>query len=110
MTPLDIITAVFVFILAAACLFLAIRHFMQRGFLLNNAYIFASKQERESMDKKPHYMQSAVLFALLSAGFIATGLSIVLKNAKLLFYVLLPICVIAIVYAIVSSVRDITKK
>jgi hypothetical protein len=106
----SIIGAIIAFTLAAACLYLAIRHFMQRGFLLNNAYIFASKKERESMDKKPHYRQSAILFALLCIGFIATGLSIVLKNDKLLLYVLLPICAIAIVYAIVSSVRDITKK
>ena len=74
------------------------------------AYIFASKHERESMDKKPHYRQSAILFALLCIGFIATGLSVVLHNNQLLLYVLLPICVIAIVYAIVSSVREITKK
>ncbi len=106
----SIIRAIIAFTLAAACLYLAIRHFMQHGFLLNNAYIFASKKERESMDKKPHYRQSAILFALLCIVFMATGLSIVLKNDKLLLYVLLPICAIAIVYAIVSSVREITKK
>ena len=106
----EMMVAILSFSLAAACLYLSIRHFMQRGFLLNNAYIFASKKERESMDKKPHYRQSAILFALLCIGFTATGLSVVLHNNKLLLYVLLPICVIAIVYAIVSSVREITKK
>lgn len=105
-----IIGAIIAFTLAAACLYLAIRHFMQRGFLLNNAYIFASKKDRESMDKKPHYRQSAILFSLLCVGFMATGLSIVLKNDKLLTYVLLPICAIAIIYAVVSSIREITKK
>ena len=105
-----IIGAIIAFALAAVCLYLATRHFMQRGYLLNNAYIFASKQERETMDKKPHYRQSAILFSLLCAGFIATGLSIALNNDKLLLYVLLPICVIAIVYAIVSSLKEITKK
>ncbi|EFF68226.1 hypothetical protein BUTYVIB_01494 [Eshraghiella crossota DSM 2876] len=30
--------------------------------MFNNAYIFASKQERETMNKKPHYKQSGICF------------------------------------------------
>lgn len=102
--------AIIAFVLAAVCLYLAIRHFMQRGFLLNNAYIFASKSERERMDKKPHYRQSAILFSLLAVAFLASGLSAVLRSDKPFLYAVLPICAIAIVYAVVSSIRDLTKK
>lgn len=50
---------------AAGCLVLSIRHFQQKGFLWNNAWLFASEQERKHMDKAPHYRQSAIVFALL---------------------------------------------
>ena len=39
--------------LAGVLLVLSIRHFMERGFLLNNAYIYATKEQRKTMDKKP---------------------------------------------------------
>ena len=45
---------------AAGCLVLSIRHFQQKGFLWNNAWLFASEQERKHMDKAPHYRQSAI--------------------------------------------------
>ena len=38
---------------AGVLLVLAVIHFAERGFLLNNAYIYASLKERENMDKKP---------------------------------------------------------
>lgn len=41
---------------------LSYRQFNEKGFLFNNAYIFASKQERETMNKKPHYKQSGICF------------------------------------------------
>ncbi|MBR5948371.1 MAG: DUF3784 domain-containing protein [Clostridia bacterium] len=104
------IGAILAFTLAAVCLYLSIRHFMQRGYLLNNAYVFASKAERERMDKKPHYRQSAILFSLLSVAFLAAGLSAVLQSNKPFLYAVLPICAIAIVYAVASSIRELMKK
>ena len=65
MTTVEIVMAVVMFAIAGLWLFLGIRSFMERGFLLNNAYIYATKEERKTMDKKPYYRQSAVAFCLL---------------------------------------------
>ena len=49
--------------LASACLIISIRQFQEKGFLFNNAWLWASEKERRTMDKKPHYHQSGVVFA-----------------------------------------------
>lgn len=100
----EIAAAAAVFALAGALLVLAVRHFLERGFLLNNAYIYASREERKTMDKKPYYRQSAVVFCLLSAVFTVVGLSLVLRKDGLLLLEL-PLAAGAVVYAIVSSLR-----
>lgn len=46
--------------------------FMEKGYLFNNAYFWASREERKRMDenkesKGPHYRQSG--FAFCSSGF-----------------------------------------
>ena len=104
MTTKDIITLIIVFIIGGACLFFSIRSFQERGVLLNNAYLYASKEERVTMNKKPHYKQSAILFCILSALFFVIGLSILLKNEKLLLLEV-PLIVSGILYAIISAVQ-----
>ena len=104
MTVGEKIAAILVFLLAAALLVLGVRSFREKGFLLNNAYLYASKQERETMDRKPYYRQSAIVFWLLSAVFCVIGLSTVLRNSRILLLEL-PFAAGAIIYAVVSSVR-----
>lgn len=108
MTTGKLITAIVLFAAAAALLVLAAFHFAGKGFLFNNAYIYASKEERRTMDKKPWYVQSAVVFCLLSAVFIVLGLSVVLRAYRIELLAL-PIAAAAIVYAVWSTVR-IEKK
>ena len=55
MTTAEWITASLVFIIAAILAVVSIRSFQNKGFLFNNAYIYASKKERGKMDKKPYY-------------------------------------------------------
>ena len=69
MTTAEWITASLVFIIAAILAVVSIRSFQNKGFLFNNAYIYASKEERGKMDKKPYYRQSAIVFCILSAVF-----------------------------------------
>lgn len=76
---------------------------MEKGFLFNNAYIYASKQEREAMNKKHHYRQSAIVFLLIGILFGLIGLA-VLFNANWIFYIGVVIMIITLIYAIVSSV------
>ena len=49
---MDIITGIILFLLAGASFFISVRSFMEKGFLFNNAYIYASKEQREKMNKK----------------------------------------------------------
>ena len=83
---------------------LGIRHYMEKGFLMNNAYLYASKEQREKMNKKPYYRQSAIIFGILSVVFIVIGLSLVLQDDRILLFEILLISG-AIVYAVVSSVQ-----
>lgn len=104
MTTAELIVAIIVFVLAGISAFISIRQFAEKGFLFNNAYIFASKEEREQMDKKPHYRQSAIVFCLLSTVFFVLGLSIVLQNEKIQLFEI-PLIIGALIYATVSSIR-----
>lgn len=103
MTTVEIVMAVVMFAIAGLWLFLGIRIFMERGFLLNNAYIYATKEERKTMDKKPYYRQSAVAFCLLSAMFVIIGLSVLFQNDTIMLLVI-PFAVAVVLYAVVSSV------
>ena len=100
----ELVVSIIVFVIAGVLLLLGILHFTEHGFLLNNACLYASKEERERMDKKPYYRQSAIVFCLLSAVFIVIGLSIVLHN-YMLELLEIPLLVGTLIYAVVSTGR-----
>ena len=77
--------------------------------MLNNAYIYASKEERETMDKRPYYRQSAIVFSVLCVAFLVIGLALILKNDKL-FLLEIPLFAGVIVYAIISTIMINRKK
>ena len=100
----ELIGAAVLFLISALAFLLSIRSFQEKGFLLNNAYLYASRQERETMDKKPHYRQSAIVFLLLGCIFLLNGLQVLL-NAPWIFYAVLVLVIVTLGYAIVSGVR-----
>lgn len=55
------------------------------------------------MDKKPHYKQSGVVFLLIGAVFAINAVDMILKTGWL-FYVVIVIAIIAVTYAIASSI------
>jgi len=99
----NIIGAIILGVIAIACFIFSYLQFQEKGFLFNNAYIYASKQERETMDKKPHYKQSGIVFVFIGIIFLINAIDTILQTGWLNFFVI-GIAVIAIVYAIVSSV------
>ena len=99
----EIIGAGILFLVSAVAFFMSIRSFMEKGFLLNNAYIYASRQEREAMNKTPHYRQSAIVFLLIGCVFLLNGLHVLLK-ADWILYMVAAMIVITLIYAIVSSI------
>ena len=99
----NIIGSIVLGIMSIACFVLSYLQFNEKGLLFNNAYIYASKQEREVMDKKPHYRQSGIVFLMLGIIFAINAVDVILKTGWL-FYVVIVIAVIAIIYGIASSV------
>ena len=100
----ELVAAIIDFVLSVILMVLGIRHFREKGFLLNNAWLYASKEQRAEIDKKPYYRQSAIVFCILSAVFIVVGMSLVLQNDRIMIFEI-PLISGTIIYAIVSSVR-----
>ena len=99
-----LITAIAVFLLAGGLFFLGVRQLLERGYLFNNAWIYATKKERESMNKKPYYRQSGVVFCLLGLLFTVIGLSVILREDRLL-WLEAALAAGAVAYAILSALR-----
>lgn len=90
------------FIIAMIAFVIAILQFAEKGFLFNNAYLWASKEERKRMDKKPHYKQSGIVFLLIGIIFLLNTLEALFKTSWI-FPVVIVIDIGTIIYAIVSS-------
>ena len=91
------------FLLAIGAFIISFFSFRKKGFLFNNAYLYASKEERATMDKKPHYRQSAVVFLMIGIIFLLNAMSSFWTNSWF-SYMAIAVAIIAIIYAIVSSV------
>lgn len=91
------------FIISILSFIISVRSFMEKGFVFNNAYIYASKKEREEMNKKPYYRQSGIAFLLVGTMFLLNGFNIIFNN-KILFYIVIFILIFIIIYAIVSNI------
>ena len=99
----EIIAFAVLLLLCIFAFFMSIRSFKEKGFLFNNAYIHASIKEREEMNKKPYYRQSGVIFFLIGIIFMLNSFSLLLK-IEWLSYLVIPIIILTMIYAIVSSV------
>lgn len=99
----DMIGAIILVVIAITCFVVSYFQFNEKGFLFNNAYIFASKQEREIMEKRLHYKQSGVVFLLIGIISLLNSIDMILKTGWL-FYCVIMIAVTAIVYAVISSI------
>ena len=99
----NVIGAIILGVIAIVCFVASYLHFNEKGFLFNNAYIYASKQERETMDKKTHYRQSAIVFIMIGIIFLINAVEMIIETGWL-FYMVIVIAITAVAYAIISSV------
>ena len=109
MTLTKIIIAVIIFLIAIGSFIISFFQLNNRGFLFNNAYLYASKEEREKLDKKPHYRQSGIVFVFIGIIFLLNAIELIVETGWL-FYVVMIVTFITIVYAIVSSIKIEKKK
>lgn len=99
-----IVLAIFYVILSAGAFTISCRSFREKGFLFHNAYLWASKQERKTMNKKPYYRQSAIVFLLLGIILLLMAIE-VFFDLVWIFFIALAVGIAAIVYAVVSDAR-----
>ena len=105
----EIIPACILFAVATVAFVLSFRAFRGKGFLLNNAYIYASKKDRETMDKRPYYRQSAIVFGMIGLIFLLNGLSVLLA-AKWITYAKVAVMIATAAYAMASGIAIEKKK
>ncbi len=108
MRTIEIITIVILFLIAIGSFVVGYLQFKEKGFLFNNAYLYASKEERATMNKKPHYRQSAIVFASIGLIFLLNAVELIVRSGWL-FIVELGLMIFIIIYAIVSSVMIARK-
>ena len=97
-----IILGIILFVVSSMLLFYGIIQLLQKGFLFNNAYIFATKEERNNLNKKPFYIQSGIAFIMISIVFLLDGLYCILEK-NYLWIISIMVALLAIIYAIISS-------
>lgn len=106
---MNIAVGIVVLLLSMACAVISVFQFRRKGFLFNNAYLYAGKREKEKMNKAPHYRQSGVVFAFLSALFLCIAAECILKTSWL-GWISSALTVGVLIYAIVSSIRELGKE
>ena len=95
-------------ILSVILFTISLLHMYEKGYLFNNAYIYASKEEREALNKRPYYRQSGIVFFLFGLIALLNAFNVELKSFKLFIFIIL-LVIFTIVYAIVST-RSIEKE
>ena len=88
---------------------LGVRSWKEKGKLFNNAYLYASDQERSTMDKKPYYRQSAFVFLCVGLIFLLNAISVLLK-AESFSLLSIAVAVLTLIYAIASDISIARNK
>lgn len=104
----QIITLFITAFLSIGSLIIAYRQSKEKGFLFNNAYIYASPDERRRMNKTPYYKQSAIVFLGIGIIFFLSALNIIISLNWLLF-IIISLAVLLVIYAIISSIHIAQK-
>jgi len=99
----ELLSFISVLVIAIGSFIISIFQFKEKGFLFNNAYIYASKEERKTMNKKPHYKQSAISFFFIGLIFLTNAIQILL-DLNWLFWLSILFAVIGILHAIISAI------
>lgn len=99
----NIIAAVVLVFISVIFIVIGIFQFKKKGFLFNNAYIYASKNERKTMKKDLYYKQSGVVFCLIGIIFLIDAAEVILKTGWLSAVVIVVVAA-TVIYACASAV------
>lgn len=98
-----VVGTILMFTLAVITLVISVLQFMQKGFVFNNSYWYETEEIRREIDKKPYYMQTAVVFMILTIAFVLSGINY-LTGIGIFRYLGIAMYGIAIAFGVVSSV------
>lgn len=79
----------------------ALLGFLGIGIIIDDNYVFASKEKRKAMDKKVYHLQSAIIFLCLGTMFLLYLLRLI-TGIVYFKYAALIVCMTAMIYAILS--------
>ena len=91
-------------VIAIVSLIFSVLGFMGKDIILDDAYIKASKEEREKMDKKAYRLQGSIIFLFLFFISLCNILRAVL-HVTLFMYISFVVAAIGIAYAIISNYK-----
>ncbi|PKM93110.1 MAG: hypothetical protein CVU84_17525 [Firmicutes bacterium HGW-Firmicutes-1] len=103
MRTIEVIALVILFIISLGSFVVGYFQFKEKGILFNNAYLYASKEERNKMNKKPHYRQSAIVFVVIGIIFLLNAIEMIIRSGWI-FHVMIGLMILLIIYAIISSI------
>ena len=95
---------ILVAVMAILCIFISLFHFKEKGCLFNNAFLYASKKERDLMNKKPYYRQSAIVFFLLGAMFFTLEMELITEKTWI-YSIFVVLFLILLIYVVISSIK-----
>jgi len=102
MSTSKIINSSLTLLLSVASFIIGYFQYMEKGFLFNNAYIYASKEERKRMNKKPYYRQSAIVFTGMGIVFLVIA-AVIFTGWIWLHLITIVVLILLVIYAISSS-------
>lgn len=105
----QILVGVIFLTLAIGAFVISYLQFKEKGYLFNNAYLWAAQEERKQMDKnketkKTYYRQSGFAFIFIGLIFLIFAVYIV-TDWMWMYIVFWTFVIIAVVYVVVSSVQ-----
>ena len=103
MRTIEVIVSIILFFISLGSFFIGYFQFKEKGILFNNAFLYASKEERKRMNKKPHYRQSAIVFVTIGIIFLLIALEMFVRSGWI-FYVMIGLIIFLVIYAIISSI------
>ena len=80
-----------------------------KGIILSNTYLFASKEERDKIDKEAEYHLVSVVFGILAA-ILAFLTAYIITSREICLYRVFTLCVCDIVYAVKESIKSEKNK
>lgn len=105
----QIVCGIIFLALAIGAFVISFFQFKEKGYLFNNAYVWASEAERKKMDenketKRPYYCQSGFVFIFIGISLLIFSVYIV-TNWTWTYIAFGVLLIIAVIYAIVSSIK-----